>query len=139
MGRKAIIGVFCVFVAGGVVAAILFWQGSVNPKDLIPPKTYTAPSTCLACRKSSEMTWCPPQKPPFECPHCAQRAFFPWYFCNGCRKRFVAPAVRNEAGDPVTPEKLNCPACGSPDVTPVDLTNTEQKPAGDLPLPKWPL
>ncbi len=122
----------------GIVAAYFVMAGGRNEALYVTPVTYVTPGKCVACHRQAELTWNGGQAGPFECPNCAARALLPFHFCGGCKKRFLPPMTRNEAGEPQAPAKLACPGCGHADPVPFEPQNAEHKPTGDIPPPRWP-
>jgi len=117
------------------VAAVLYITRSGSSAAQIPRRVTTY-GVCLACQQEAVIAHATADVPPFECPHCGERAVYRWCWCLSCKTRFVPNLVRHpESEYPGMPVVPICPTCGSDrcrSYTPgVEV-------AEDAPLPPWP-
>ena len=102
-------------------------------------KEFTETGVCLSCKAEGEVTYPRAEVAPHRCPKCDAQAFYPFYFCFECKKRFVPALVQRQAGEPLRlPLGVACTSCGGSNVSPFLPNQPEYEPAGDAPLPKWP-
>jgi DNA-directed RNA polymerase subunit RPC12/RpoP len=102
-------------------------------------KDFTEPGVCLSCKTEGEVTYPRAEAAPHRCPKCGAQAFYPYYFCFDCKKRFVPALVQRQPGEPLRlPLGIACTRCGSSNVSPFLPNQPDYEPSGDAPLPKWP-
>ncbi len=100
---------------------------------------FTEAGVCLSCQAEGVVTYPRGEPAPHRCPKCGTPAFYPWYYCYDCNKRFVPALVQREPGGPLRlPLGVACTSCGSGSVTPLLPNQPEYEDAETAPLPKWP-
>ena len=125
-----------IVLAIGVVALRMFrGGGGGGPAPL--PTDYTIEGVCMACKAQARLTQNLRERPPFECATCKKAAVYPWMYCPDCRYRFIPNLEKSENGPPRFPVVPACTHCGKARGTGYDSRDTDQKPVGDAPLPKW--
>jgi hypothetical protein len=124
-----------VIIALGIVGYLSFGSGRGAAGV---PSQYVTSAVCLACQKETEVKHARGELAPWTCRFCGKNAVYPWFYCSNCKKRFVPNLTRPEPGGPLrTPTVPVCPACGSQNVGLYMPGLTDEKPAGDAPLPAW--
>jgi DNA-directed RNA polymerase subunit RPC12/RpoP len=102
-------------------------------------REFTETGICLSCKTEGEVTYPRGEVAPHRCPKCGAQAFYPYYFCFDCKKRFVPALVQRQPGEPLRlPLGIACTSCGSSNVSPFLPNEPDYEPVGDAPLPKWP-
>jgi DNA-directed RNA polymerase subunit RPC12/RpoP len=120
-----------------IVAGVIFSRSDASADY---PSTYMLDGVCLQCKQDGRLQLKTAQIPPYECPHCHERAFYPWFYCSDCKVKFVPNLVKNPGGGrphglPVVPM---CSECGGPHVGNYIPTDPEQSPTGVADLPGLP-
>ena len=119
-----------------VIALVFLVRGGGQSGTL--NRDYTVHGVCLACEQEGETTQAMDAYAPFVCPSCDAHAMYPWFYCDGCCKRFVPELVRPDPDGPLRlPMGIRCPACGGTQIGQYDPQMPTQTPVGDAPLPKW--
>ncbi len=132
--RKPLLIALALLLIAAVVV-LLFWTRTPR----VIPSQYTTHGTCLACKQAAAAKHPAKAVFPIACPACNQEAFYPWYFCFSCNKRFVPPLAKIPGQPPRLPITIACPKCKTTDVGALFPQDERQaNPSGDLPLPKWP-
>ena len=126
--------VVLVLAAGGYA---FFARGKSAPNI---GSRFTEAGVCLACKDDAQVTYPREEPAPHRCPKCGQQAFYPWYYCFDCKKRFVpALTTRDAGGPPRVPLSVACPMCFGTSVSPYLANQPGYELSGpDGPLPKWP-
>jgi DNA-directed RNA polymerase subunit RPC12/RpoP len=133
--RDLVLGGLAVLLIAAAAVLYATWAGSAKAQL---PRSATTLGVCLACKQECAVSHGTAEVAPFECPNCAERAVYPWYFCLDCKKRFVPALVSGPEDEyPRVQPFASCPACGSPRVRGY-LSAMEPQVAGDAPLPPWP-
>ncbi len=102
-------------------------------------KQFTETGICLSCKTEAQVTYPRAEAAPHRCPKCGGQAFYPYYFCFDCKKRFVPALVQRQSGEPLRlPLGMACTSCGSASVSPFLPNQPDYESVGDAPLPKWP-
>lgn len=118
------------------LAAYLYFSRAGAQAEL--PQEYTIDGVCLACQQEARITASFDEPAPSACPHCGERAVYPWMYCFDCKKRFIPNLEQRGSGPPRYPIVPSCRACGSRNVGQYVPEDPLQKPIGDAPLPEWP-
>jgi DNA-directed RNA polymerase subunit RPC12/RpoP len=133
--RQVLLGAVAV-VAFAIAAYSFFGRGKGGPNL---PKEFSEAGICLSCKTEGRVTYPHAEPAPHRCPKCGEAAFYPYYFCFECKKRFVPALVQIRAGEPLRlPVGIACTSCGSTSVSPFLPNQPDYEPSGDAPLPKWP-
>jgi hypothetical protein len=122
--------------AFGVAAYLVF--GRSNARVEIGEK-FSEAGVCLSCKAEGQVSYPREEPAPHRCPKCSEHAFYPYYFCNDCKYRFVPALVAGPAGTPPhMPLGVACTHCQSGSAGPWFADQPGYEPAGTMPLPKWP-
>jgi DNA-directed RNA polymerase subunit RPC12/RpoP len=133
--RNLILGVIIVIGFGAAAYSFVF-RGR---RDATAATQFTEAGVCLSCKTEGEVTYPRQEAAPHKCPKCGTPAFYPWYFCFDCQKRFVPALVRRDPGGPLRlPLGIACTSCGGTNVSVFLPNQADYRPSGDAPLPKWP-
>jgi hypothetical protein len=133
--KPVVLGLVAV-AAFGVSAYLVFGRGS--PAIEIG-KSFTENGVCMSCKAESQLAYPREEIAPHRCPKCGEQAFYPYYFCNDCKYRFVPALVTGSAGTPPRmPLGVSCTHCQSSSAGPWFADQPDYQPAGTMPLPKWP-
>ena len=127
------VGIVAILAAG-----IVFFSSGRGAAPAIG-KEFTTYGICLACKHEAQISYPRDEYPPHRCPSCGKQAFFPLFFCETCKKRFVPELVRSQAtGRLRLPDAVStCPGCGGGDLSLFIPEAQAEKPVGDLPWPQW--
>jgi len=134
--RKLLLGGVAV-VLFGVAGYLLFVRGGSEAKY---PTEYFVHVVDLQTKQEAKINAKMTEAAPYLNPATGQRTFYPWWFCQGCRYRFVPPATLGADGAPHLPQMPSCSHCGKMVTGPwiPEGDPDVEKPAGDAPLPALP-
>ncbi len=134
--RNVLFGGLAVVVLGAAGFFLLRPGGGDVPEIGDEIKIY---GRCLAGEWEGYVTHPRGERAPYDAEGCPERAVYPLFYCQTCKRRFVPNLVRLSADEPYgVPRVVVCPADGSGMVMPyypgfID----ESEIVGDLPWPKW--
>jgi Zn ribbon nucleic-acid-binding protein len=134
--KKQLVLVLVALGAFGIAAYLVFGRSASTVQI---GKNFTEAGVCLSCKAEGQVSYPREEPAPHRCPKCGEQAFYPYYFCNDCKYRFVPPLVAGPAGTPPgLPLGAVCPRCQSSSVGPWFADQPGYEPEGTMPLPKWP-
>ncbi len=133
--RKIILG--CLAAGLFALAGLIFSYSGASAQY---PETYRVNGVCLACKQEGRLEPKTAETRPYECPHCSERTFYPWYFCSDCKMKFVPDLVKNPGGGKPhgLPPVPACSECGSIHVGTYFPSDPEQVATGTAELPELP-
>ena len=136
MQKKQLVLGIVALLAFGIAGYLVFGRSS---RVVEIAKNFTEYGVCLSCKAEGQVTYPREEIAPHRCPKCGQQAFYPYYYCNDCKYRFV-PALVNAGADspPRIPLSIICTHCRSESTSPWFADDRAYEPAGTMPLPKWP-